>query len=224
MKLATMLEKIWGKHRYATADDIRNVFGDYHNALHWLALFLIGDEKLADACIVDACTIAQTQTPAFHEWLIHFGARATVRCAFQRQHARIAELTPEYEKSEPVRVELPPLSAEYFRLLVKNTEDIHARLDVLCRFVLVMRGIAKDSFNEVAVQLGISRSAVERAYCVAFDTLELASYEAHRTAMKVDFHGVLAGWSDSCSRPTEMHRADESPNETAVTFKKVLSA
>ena len=185
MKLTAILEKISGNHRYATADDIRNVFGDYHNALHWFAVFLIGDEKFADACIIDACTIAQTQTPSFHEWLVHWAARATVRCAFQRQHARIAELAPKYEKSEPVQIELPPLSAEYFQLLVKNSEDIHARLDVLCRFVLVIRGIAKDSFDKVAAQLGISRSAVEQAYGVAWDTLDLASYEVHRTAMGV---------------------------------------
>jgi hypothetical protein len=175
MKLATILEAIRGSHRCATADDIRNVFGDYHNVLRWLAVFLIGDEKLADACIVDACTIAQTQTPIFHEWLVYWAARATLRCAFQRQHAAIAELAPEYEKGEPVEVELPPLSAEYFRLLIKNSEDIRARLDVLCRFALVIRGIAKDSYGQVAAQLGSSRSAVERAYCIGFDTLNLAS-------------------------------------------------
>ncbi len=46
---------------------------------------------------------------------------------------------------------------------------------MLCRSVLVLRGIANDSYDKVAAQLGVSRSAVEAAYCVAFDTLELAS-------------------------------------------------
>jgi len=173
MKLATILEDIRRNHRFATEDDIRKVFGDYHNALHWLAVFLIGNEKPADACMVDACTIAQTQTLIFHEWLVHWAARATLRCAFRSQHARISELAFEYENSEPVHAEHPPLLAEHFRLLVKHSKEIHARLDVLCRFVLVMRGIAKDSFDEVAAQLGISRSAVERAYCVAIDALDL---------------------------------------------------
>ncbi|HMK30167.1 MAG TPA: hypothetical protein VK473_10820, partial [Terriglobales bacterium] len=44
-------------------------------------------------------------------------------------------------------------------------------------FVLIMRGIAKDSHEGVAAQLGISQSAVARAYCVAFDTLDLATDE-----------------------------------------------
>lgn len=181
MTLATILKEIRGNHRCVTEDDIRKVFGDYHNVLRWLAVFLIGGGKPADTCIVDACTIAQTQAPVFHEWLVHWAARATVGCALQRLHAQIAELATEYEKSEPVHVEHPPLSAGYFLLLIRKSEDIHARLDVLCRFVLVMHGIAKCSCAEVAAQLGISRSAVERAYCLAFDALELASDVPHST-------------------------------------------
>ena len=175
MKLATLLEEITGNRRCATPDDIRKVFGDYHNMLRWLTGFLIGDEKLAGACIVDACTIAETQTPDFHEWLVHWGARATVGCALQIQQANITELAPNYESSDPAHLKHPALSPEYFLLLIKNTENIHARLDVLCRFVLILRGIANESYDKVAAQLGISRSAVEGAYCVAFDALELTS-------------------------------------------------
>ncbi len=177
MRMTTILKEIRGNHRCAKADDIRKVFGDYHNVLRWLAVFLIGDDKLADDCIVDACAIAQTRSRDFHEWLVHWAARATVGCALQLQHARIVELAPEYEKSEPVEEEHPPLSAGYVRMLAEKSEEVHARLDVLCRFVLVMRGIAKYSCVEVATQLGISPSAVERAYCLAFDTLDLASSE-----------------------------------------------
>ncbi len=175
MKLATLLEEIRGNRSCATPDDIRKVFGDYHNLLRWLTGFLIGDEKLAGACIVDACTIAETQTPDFHEWLVHWGARATVGCALQRQQANVAELAGKYEESKPAHRNHPALSPEYFLSLVRNSEDIHARLDVLCRFVLVLRGIANDSYDKVAAQLGVSRSAVEAAYCVAFEALELAS-------------------------------------------------
>lgn len=176
-RMTTVLKQMTANHRCAHPNDIRKVFGDYRNVLRWLAVFVSDDDKLADGCIVDACAIAQTQTPDFHEWLVHWAARATVGRALQAQHARIVELAPEYEKSEPVHEEHPPLSAEHFRLLIKKSEDIHARLDVLCRFVLVMRGIAKYSCIEVATQFGISPGAVERAYCVAFDTLDAASSE-----------------------------------------------
>jgi len=178
MRLSTILDDIRGIHRYATVDDIRKVFGDYHNALRWLAVFLIGDEKIADACIVDACNIAQTRGPIFHEWLVEWAARATVRCVFQSQRVQIAQLAPEYEKNEPGYERHSPLSAECFRLLIHNYELIQARLDVLCRFVLVLRGIGKDSYEAVAAQLGISRIAGERAYSVAYDTLGLIQREA----------------------------------------------
>lgn len=56
------------------------------------------------------------------------------------------------------------LSAEYLRLLINNSEDIHARLDPLCRFVLVPRGIGQDSCDEVAAELGISQNIHVRGY------------------------------------------------------------
>ena len=176
-RMTTVLKEFTGNHRCVQPDDIRKVFGDYRNVLRWLAVFLVGGDKLADAFVVDACAIAQTKTPDFHEWLIHWAAHATVGRVLQSQRAHILELALEYEKSKPVHEEHPPLSAEYFRLLVKSSEAIHARLDVLCRSVLVMRGIAKYSCGEVATQLGISPGAVERAYCVAFDTLDVTSSE-----------------------------------------------
>src|SRR5215469_2517595 len=175
MNITTLSEEIRRTRRGVTEDDIRKVFGDYHNLLRWVAAFLTEDDKPSDACVIDACTIAEAQTPVFHEWLVHWGARATVARALQRQRAQIAELAQQYEQGEPVSRKYLPLSAEYFLLLVKNFEEVRDRLDVLCRFVFVLRGIAMASYDQVTTQLGISRNAIDRAYCVAFDTLELVS-------------------------------------------------
>lgn len=172
MKWPDILDRF--SHRYATVEDVRRIFADYHDALQWLAGFLIGD-KLAPACVIDACRIAERQGPVFHEWLAHWAARATLRCALQKQRAEVAELAPTYERFERVHAKRSPLSPEDLRLLVVESDALPARLDVLCRFVLVMHGIAKESFEDVAAQLGVSQSAVERAYGVAFDTLHLMS-------------------------------------------------
>jgi DNA-directed RNA polymerase specialized sigma24 family protein len=169
-------------HRYATVGDVRKIFADYHDALHWLAGFLIGD-KLAPACVIDACNIAERQGPEFHEWLAHWAALATLRCALQRQEADIVKLAPAYEQFEGVHEKRSPLSPEDLQLLIEESDVLRARLDVLCRYVLIMHGIAKDSCEEVAAQLEVSPSAVERAYCVAFDTLHLIS---KRTLGNVD--------------------------------------
>jgi len=183
MTLARLFDKLRGNGRYATADDIRNVFGDYHNVLHWLADFLLGDSNFAESCIVDACTIAQTQGPMFHEWLVYWAARATVRCAFQTQQASVLELAREYEQGVDVEQKQSPVSVEHFQLLIENSDLIQARLDVLCRFVLVYRGIAKDSTTAVASQLGITASAVERAYENAINALDLLRQGAVRELM-----------------------------------------
>ncbi len=184
MKLQEFLKSLAIGHRNATVDDVRHIFADYHDALHWLAGFLI-DEERAAACVVDACKIAERQGHEFHEWLAHYAARATLRCALRMQREEIAELGPGYERFERVHANRWLLSAQELQCLVEQTEALRIRLDILCRFVLVMHGIAKESFDEVAGQLGVSPKAVERAYCVAFDTLHITSQEMRRDADRV---------------------------------------
>jgi len=174
VKLAALFEEIRRKHRYATADDIRQAFGDYHNVLHWLITFLAGQERGTDSQIIDACALAETQTPDFHDWLVHWAARATVRHALQSQSEQIRELASQYETEPALHPDHPPISIDQFRVLITNSDQIRAQLDVLCRFVLLIRGIAKEPIEEVAAQLGISGNAVESAYCVAFDLLRAA--------------------------------------------------
>jgi DNA-directed RNA polymerase specialized sigma24 family protein len=94
------------------------------------------------------------------------------------QRADVAELAPTYERFARVHAKRSLLSPEDLQLLVEESDVLPARLDVLCRFVLVMHGIAKESCEEVAAQLGVSQSAVERAYCAAFDTLHLIEKDA----------------------------------------------
>jgi DNA-directed RNA polymerase specialized sigma24 family protein len=173
MQLLEMLEELRLRHRYVRPTHIREAFGDYHNALYWLAFFLLEDEKLAEACVIDVCTIATTASPGFHEWLVYWAVRATFRSAFQQERTWIANLASEYEKDGPLREEQRPLLVKQFRDLVRDSEQVHSRLDVLCRFVLVMRGIAKDSFDTIASELRVSRAAVQQAYCVALQKLEL---------------------------------------------------
>ncbi len=171
MNVRNKLEELIRRRRYATVDDIRQTFGDYHNALRWLALFLVGDERVAEACIIDVCAIADTASHDFHEWLVYWAVRATFRAAFQEKRASVERLASQYEKDELRGEERPPLSADQFLNLIENSAYVHSRIDVVSRFVLVMRGLAKDSIDEVAAQLGISRHAAQHAYCEAFDVV-----------------------------------------------------
>ena len=119
--------------------------------------------------MIDACTIATVDAPNFHEWLVHWAVRATFRAALQNERMSVAELASKYEQGEPLVQEQAPLLVEQFRQLVRHSKLIHSRLDVLSRFVLVMRGIAKDSSDEIAAQLGVSRTAIVQAYRLALN-------------------------------------------------------
>ena len=170
-----ILDEIRGSHQAANVHDIRRTFADYHNLLRWLAAFLVGEQELADECIVDACTIAEAQGPEFHEWLVHWAARATVNCLFEKQQDQLARLALEHEKRPAGHSRHLPLSPEDLSSLIKHSEEIYLRLDLLSRFVLILHGLGDLSCDDVASKLRISPDAVERAYRVAYDTLALAS-------------------------------------------------
>jgi hypothetical protein len=172
VNVAQIWESFRVGHRNATLEEIRELFGDYQNVLNWLATFLLKDEDLANDSTVDACTIAESQTAAFHEWLIYWGARATVRVAMQKQYEAVATIGSRYDEGQIVEDGRDPLSVGQLRSLVQNSGEIAGRLDLFCRFVLVLRGIAQDSFVEVGRQLGVSVKAVVRAYSVAIAEID----------------------------------------------------
>lgn len=176
MKLSRVLEEIRGTSHAATEDDIRQLFGEYHNLLRWLGAFLIREEEFTDDYVIDACTIADKQGPEFHEWLVHWAARATVTGLFEKQQGEISKLASKYEQGDPAQVKHAPLSPGQASSLVKNSKVLCARLDLLCRFVLVLHGLGKLSYDDVSMQLRVGRSAVGNAYALAVHTLELASH------------------------------------------------
>ena len=188
MKLSKILEEIIDTPQAVTEDDLRQLFGEYHNLLRWLGAFLICEEEFTDDYVIDACTIADTQGPEFHEWLVHWAARATVNGLFEKQQGEIAKLASKHEQGDFAHVKHAPLSPAQTASLVKNSKVICARLDLLCRFVLVLHGLGKLSYDDVAMQLRIGVSAVENAYGLSVDTFELAS------------NGVLCG-TDPSSHP-----------------------
>lgn len=178
MKWSLVFDGLHGRSRWASVEDIRRAFRDYHDALRWLAGLVVEDEGLAEACVVDACTVTERQSQMFHEWLIHWAGVATVRCAIQKQHERIVELAGTYaERDERADIDRPPLSADHCRVLIDKSMFVRERFDLLCRLVLIVRGMARNSYDDTAAELAITSNAVRHAYAVAFDTLEHISLE-----------------------------------------------
>jgi len=156
---------------------IGRVFSQHREELEWLANFLTGDETIAAACLVDACALAESENPGFQEWLLKCACLATIRSAVQIQQRRIVHLSFAYKQRPCIHGGHPALSSDWREILVGESSVVIARLDVLCRFALVICGLEKRSAHEAAVLLGIDQAAVEGAYCDAIKSLEVISCE-----------------------------------------------
>jgi hypothetical protein len=76
--------------------EIGNVFTHYRDELEWLANFLTGDKNVSAACVIDACALAEWESPDFQEWLLEWARVGTIRSAVQIQQRRIAQLSSAY--------------------------------------------------------------------------------------------------------------------------------
>jgi hypothetical protein len=156
---------------------IGRVFSQHREQLEWLANFLTGDEKIAAACLVDACTLAESENPGCQEWLLNGACLATIRSAVQIQQRRIVQLSFAYQQHPCIHGGHKALSSDWLEILVEESSVVIERLDVLSRSALVICGLEKCSADEAAALLGIDPAGVEGAYCAAIKSLEVISCE-----------------------------------------------
>lgn len=157
----------------ASADEVRTAFTQHKQELTWLAEFLTGDETMASACVVDACTRSESRNEISEEWFWVWMRETTIRSALDLERVRIDQLASVYERRDRIHCQHASLSAGTAELLVIEFDAVQLRIDVLCRFVLMLCGVEERSVTETAQLLGISKRAVEGAYCAALDALEV---------------------------------------------------
>jgi len=160
------------------AEEIRATFTEHGQELEWLAEFLTGDEMMASACVIDACTLRESENGKSQEWLWPWPREATIRSALDVQRARIAQLSSLYDRRDCVYGEHAGLPLEMLEFLIRESDVIRPRLDTICRFVLVLCGIGNRRSREVALLLGISEHAVEAAYCTSLQCLDVVCSQA----------------------------------------------
>ncbi len=156
---------------------IGRVFSQHREELEWLANFLTGDEKIAAACLVDACALAESENPGFDEWLPKCACLDTIRSAVQIQQRRMFQLSFAYKQRPCIHGGHTALSSDWREILVEESIVVIARLDVLCRSALVICGLEERSAYEAAVLLGIDPAGVEGAYCAAIKSLDVIGCE-----------------------------------------------
>ena len=161
----------------AVSEYVGSVFSQHREELEWLANFLTGDEQIAAACLVDACALAESENPGLQEWLLKCASLSTIRSAAQIQQRRIAQLSSAYKQRGCIHGGHTVLSSDWREVLVEESSVVSARLDIFCRFALVICGLEKRSANEAALLLGVDPTSVEGAYCAAIKSLEVISCE-----------------------------------------------
>lgn len=161
----------------AVSEYVGTVLSRNREELEWLANFLTGDEKIAEACVVDVCAQAESENLSLQEWSSAWASMSTIRSAAQIQQQRIAQLSCAYMQCGCIHREDIALSSDSCDLLLEESSVIFARLDIFCRFALVICGLEKRSANEAALLLGVDPASVEGAYCAAIKSLEVISCE-----------------------------------------------
>jgi len=176
----------------AAAAEIRAAFTEHREELAWLAGFLTGDEIMAAACIIDARKLAQSERKVVQEWLWTSARDGTIRSALHVQQVRIGQLSSAYDHRACICEQhaAPPLDIDTLEFLVRESDEIRLRLDAICRFVVVLRGIENRRSQEVARLLGISEHAVEAAYCAAIQSLDVICSQAI-----VESYGYVAAYN-----------------------------
>ncbi|MBZ5573584.1 MAG: hypothetical protein LAO09_17090 [Acidobacteriia bacterium] len=161
----------------AVSEYVGTVFSRNREDLEWLANFIIGDEKIAEACVVDACAQAESENSSLQEWSSTWASMSTIRSAAQVQQQRIAQLSSAYMQWGCIHGGHTALSSDWCDILLEESSVVFARLDVFCRFALVICGLEKRSANEAALLLGVDPASVKGAYCSAIKCLEVISCE-----------------------------------------------
>ena len=161
----------------AVSEYVGSVFSQNRVELEWLANFLTGDEDIAQACVVDACAQAESANLSLQESSSTWASKSTIRSAAQVQQQRIAQLSRAYTRCGCVHGGHTALSFDSCDILLEESSVVFARLDIFCRFALVICGLEKRTANEAALLLGVDPASVEGAYCTAIKCLEVVSCE-----------------------------------------------
>ncbi len=162
-------------------DAIRRIFREYGTELEEFAFFLTGNDLVANACVVEACRVAESETDGCHETRsMEWARHRTLRATLEMQQPRIQALASLYELRFCGHRHTS-LTPELLEFVVEETPLELLKLDTLSRCVLVLCGVEKQRFDEVAALLKVSRLAVRAAYCNALEWVEILHCERLRS-------------------------------------------
>jgi DNA-directed RNA polymerase specialized sigma24 family protein len=166
---------------------IYRAFNGQREELTWLASFLLANQELVDVCFLDAFEISIQRKIVFREAPTYWARRAVIQSAISMQESRIATLATIYQRHDCSHRQHASIAPEALKLLVSQSPERVLRMDVLCRFALALRGVEQYSANQSAAILGVSRTAIDAAYCAGLLALKQFAEDVLQTSEREEF-------------------------------------
>lgn len=170
---------------HCTAADYRRLFVSSAEEFRWLSHTLTGEHARAEISLGNAFDqLLEDDSLVFREWITNWARRliiksciATMREALRKSAQKLSrqQLVPAY--SSDAALMLPELSPESLQACL-------LRLDLLSRFVLVLRMMEKYSRRETALLLEIDERICDVAQQLAMEELATRCSPSGLTAMR----------------------------------------
>ena len=196
------------KWNYSSTEECESLFASSAERLRWLCFTLTANEELADRAFESALQQSlKGASRVFQQWMASWARRQIIKsciaiirpAVLSVAHCACSCHGMETVSADAIQADiLPNLSASVLQLSLM-------RLDVLSRFVFVLRALEGYSRRDTALLLNLRDADCEAIYSQAAQRLHLdatASESAEETAMSVkgevgqlEYSVVAGSWS-----------------------------
>jgi DNA-directed RNA polymerase specialized sigma24 family protein len=158
-----------------TSNDYRRLFAGSAERLRWLCYLLTGDHDLSEKLLSAALEQSlKGSDHVFREWILSWARRLIIRVCIETMRPHITEIAQSAFLLPPMRLDAID-QTRLLTMLSLPAEIFQERLlglDVLSRFVFVLRGMEGYSRRETSLLLNIDDRTCEWVYVRAADALE----------------------------------------------------
>jgi len=162
-------------HERCTSSDYRQLFAGSAERLRWLCYLLTADEELSDQ-LLDAALEQSLKGSdhVFREWMVSWARRLIIRVCAETMRVQIAATAQSIYTLPPMRLGAihPERIAQVMNLPAEVFEERVLRLDVLSRFVFVLRAMEGYSRRDTSLLLNIDDRSCEWTYVRAAEAIE----------------------------------------------------
>jgi DNA-directed RNA polymerase specialized sigma24 family protein len=179
-----------------TSNDYRRLFAGSAERLQWLCYLLTGNEEMSEKLLSAALEQSlKGSDHVFREWMVSWARRLIIRVCIDAVRPQIAGMTKACYLVPPIRLDAidPDRLAEVLSLPTEEFQERLLELDVLSRFVFVLRALEGYSRRDTSLMLDIDDRTCEWVYVRTAEALEESVAVAKSMVVPNNFSE--AGWA-----------------------------